>query len=251
MTDFSRLNVNEVLIKDSLDEYQKSMNFFWDELTKLNINIFIIEKIREFPFDIFCSPQNTTFFSMVIWNFFENSVLLITKLVTDSGQDLHTLRHFKNWVLQQIKPEYSLEYQKKLKENKFDLGVESLLKKAKDLRDFLFAHFNRDKLENIPNLNLSELTILKDKISLLFDILSFEAEYEMLPLAYSNNVIRPKGIEYRSDIEEILESIAKNSNLINMPESLPDVWKYTKSSYGKEGINIINKYRKKFNLPEA
>lgn len=251
MKDFSSLNKDVVLEKGSIDEYQKALYFFWDELTKLNINIFIIKKIFEFPFDIFCSPQNTIFFSSVVWNFYENSVLIITKLATDEGTDLHTLLQFKNWVREQIKEEYKSDFCQKLREVKFDLETKKIFKKAKDLRNYVFAHFNRNKLEQILNLNLSELEKLKDKINSFFDVLTINCEYDMFPPSYSENAILPNGVNHRTDIEVILDYVAKNSVLLNMPERFPEEWKCDKENYDEEAIKTINKYRKKFNLPEA
>ncbi len=251
MKDFSSLYEDVVLEKGSIDEYQKTIDFFWDELTKLNTNIFIIKKIFEFPFDLFCSPQNRIFFSRVVWNLYENSVLIITKLATDAGGDLHTLRQFKNWVFKQIKSEYKSDFRQKLREVKFDSRTNNIFSKAKDLRDNVFAHFNRDKLEQMPNLSLSELEELKDKLNSLFDALLFNAEYEMLPPSYSDNVILPKEVAYQTDIEDILDLIAKNSELLNMPGRDPEVRKYHKENYDEEAIEKINKYRKKFSLPEV
>jgi len=250
MEDFSRLKVNVVLEKGSIDEYQKAIYFFWDKLTKLNINIFIIKKIFEFPFDIFCSLQNSIFFSTVIWNIYENSVLIITKLATDKGTDLHTLLHFKNWVREQIKEEYKSDFRQKLRELKFDLGTKEIFEKAKDLRNYVLAHFNRNKLEQTPKLSLSELEKLNDKLNSLFDVLTFSCEYDMFPPSYSENVILSNGVNHQTDIDALFDPIAKNSEILNMPERSPELWKELKESYNEDKIKIINKYRKKFNLPE-
>ncbi len=251
MRDFSSLTEDVVLEKGSIDEYKKTINFFWDELMKLNMNIFIIKKIFEFPFDLFCPPENKIFFSRVVWNFHENSVLIITKLATDVGGDLHTLLQFKNWVFNHIKSEYISDFRRKLRKVKFDLGTKKIFDKAKNLRDYAFAHFNREKLEQIPIISLSELEKLGNKLNSLFDALLFNAEYEMLPLSYSENVIRPKEVEHQTDIERILDLIAKNSELLNMPERFPEEWKYHKENYNEEAIKTINEWRKKFNLPEV
>ena len=251
MRDFSSLTEDVVLEKGSIDEYKKTINFFWDELTKLNMNIFIIKKIFEFPFDLFCLPENKIFFSRVVWNFYENSVLIITKLATDVGGDLHTLLQFKNWVFKQIKSEYISDFRQKLREVKFDLRTNKIFYKVKDLRDYVFAHFNRKKLKQIPNISLSELEKLGNKLNSLFDALLFNVEYEMLPPSYSENAILPKEVENQTDIEIILDLIAKNSELLNMPERFPEDWKYDKENYDEEAIKTINEYRKKFNLPEV
>lgn len=242
MRDFSSLTEDVALEKGSIDEYKKTINFFWDELTKLNMNIFIIKKIFEFPFDLFCPLENKIFFSRVVWNFYENSVLIITKLATDKGRDLHTLRQFKNWVREQIKEEYKSDFRQKLREVKFDLGTNKIFHKAKDLRDNVYAHFKREKLEQIPIISLSELEKLRDKLNSLFDALLFNAEYDMLLPSY---------IENQTDIETILDLIAKNSELLNMPECFPEDWKYDKENYDEKAIKTINEYRKKFNLPEV
>jgi len=110
MTDFSKLNVNEVLKETAIAEYQKAIDFFYDQLVKLNTNIFIIKKIYEFPFDIFCSPEDRVFFSMAIWNFYENGVLTVTKLATDQKEDVYTFPKFKNWVYKQVKAKYISDF---------------------------------------------------------------------------------------------------------------------------------------------
>jgi hypothetical protein len=254
VTDFSKLKADVVLKKSSIDEYQKSIDFFYDQLVKLNTNIFIIKKIFEFPFDMFCSPYDKVFFSMVMWNFYENSILAITKLTTDQRRDVYTLPKFKNWVYKQVEAKYILEFKNWMKKSKFDLKIIRILKNAVDLRNKMIAHFNKHLLlgtGKVKHLNIKELEELKDRLNSVLDTLSFNVEHEMLPFSYSKNVIWPKGVDHRPDIETILDSIAKNSDLLSMPERLPEIWKYTKENYDEEGIKIINKYRKKFNLPEV
>jgi len=245
MTDFSNLKVNLVLKKSPIDEYQKGIDFFFDELVKLNTNIFIIKKILEFPFDIFSSPGENIFFSTVVWNFYENSVLTITKLATDKKGDVYTLPRFKNWVLEQVKAKYALDFQNWLRKTRFNAKTERMLKLARNLRNDMIAHFNKHislKMRKVNYINIKELEELKDNFNLVLDTISFDAGHEMLPLPYSENIIRPKGIDHRSDLEVILDSIAKNSVILNMPELQPEIWKYTKENYNEEGKKIINKY---------
>jgi hypothetical protein len=248
------MKAEEVLEKNSIDEYEKGIDFFYDQLVKLNTNIFIIKKIYEFPFDIFCSPEDKVFFSMVIWNFYENSVLTVTKLATDQKGDVYTLPKFKNWIYKQVKSKYISDLRNWLKKSRFDSETKRILKNAQDLRDKMIAHFNKNLLFNmgkVKHINIRELEKLKDKFNFILNTLSFNIGHEMLPLPYSESVIRPKGVEHRSDIDSILDSIAKNSTVLNMPEMLPEKWEYTKESYDEEGIKTINKYRKKFSLPEV
>ena len=254
MKDFSRLKANVVLKKSSLDEYQKVMDFFWDELMKLNTNIFIIKKIFEFPFYIFCSPKDTVFFSSVVRNFYENSILTVTKLTTDQKGKLYTLPQFKNWVYKRVKVRYESDFKNWLKKSKFGSKTKRILKKAEKLRNQIIAHFDKHPLlgmGELEYLDIKELEQLIDRLNFVLDTLSFSVEHMMLPLSYSENVIHPKGVDPRPDIEVILDSIAKDSYLLNMPEHSPEQWKYAKESLDEEGKKIFNKYRKKFSLPEV
>jgi hypothetical protein len=255
LTYFSKLKSEEVLNEDSIVEYQRLIGLFWNQLVKLNTNIFIIKKIHEFPFDIFCTtPEKMTFFSIVIENLIENSVLTITKLATDQGSDPSTLPRFKNWVLSKINTQYSLEFQNWLKKTRFDIEIKRLLEKAKRIRSSIIAHLNKGllfRVEDIEQITISELVRLKDKLIVVIDALSFNVGFKMLPLCYAEDIVRPKETEYQSDIDEILDSIAQKSGTLNMPEKYPEAWNYMKKSYSEEAIKILNKYRKKFKLPEV
>ena len=123
-----------------------------------------------------------------------------------------------------------------------------------NLRKKIFAHFNKNLLfgkKKVKHLNIEELEKLRDRLNSVLDTLSFDVEHMMLPLSYSENVVRPKGVDYLPDIEVLLDSIAKNSELLNMPERSPELWKCAKESFNEEGIKKFNNYRKKFNLPEV
>jgi hypothetical protein len=83
--------------------------------------------------------------------------------------------------------------------------------------------------------------------------LSFNVDYLMLPIPYSDKVIHPKDADSRSDIERILDSIAKESGYLTMPEELgkwPGAWEKQKEMMSDEDISILNKYRKKSGLPD-
>ena len=222
-------------------------------LSNLSIDIFIIKKIFEFPFDIFCSDQNKIFFSRVGWNFYVNSILTVTKLTTDQKGKLYTLPQFKNWVYKQIKIRYESDFKNWLKKSKFDSKTKRVLEKAEKLRNEIFAHFDKHPLlgmGKLEYLDIKELEQLKNRLNSLFDALTFDVEHKMLPLSYIENVIHAIGVDQRSDIEVLLDYVAKNSVLLNMPEDSPDLWKDIKEGYDEDKMKIINKYRKKFNLPE-
>lgn len=77
----NQLTSKDVIIPEYLKDYKDGMAFFYNELITINTNVFIINKIRTFPFDLFCTPDDCTFFHMVINNFFEYSLYLIIYLL--------------------------------------------------------------------------------------------------------------------------------------------------------------------------
>lgn len=249
--DFKTVKSDETISPDFLGEYKKGMSFFYSQLVDLNINIFIINHIRRFPFHVFCAKNDTIFFLMVLKNFFDISVLTITRLLTDSGGELYTLPRFKNMVRKSIKPEYADAFSKQLKNAKFDTGVKKLLEKSKKLRNERIAHLKRKTLNKTINFNFIELENLRDALNNLLDTLSFEVEYLMLPIPYSEKVQHPAGTDSRPDIEKILDQIAFSSIKLNMPEKSPKMWDRMKRRIKLQDLNIINTYRKKMGLVEA
>ena len=97
------------------------MAFFTPYLTELNINLFIVERIFRFPLELLFGggPDNAIFFVQVVRNALQMSVLCITKMVTDAGDGLYTLRQFKNKVIHMVKPEYQQAFRERVGCNSF------------------------------------------------------------------------------------------------------------------------------------
>jgi hypothetical protein len=70
----------------------------------------------------------------------------------------------------------------------------------------------------------------------------------MLPIQYHPEVQHPPGYDSRPDIEIILDNIAKNSPLLNLPEKSPQAWKYRKDMLPETDLELLNKYRRKFKM---
>ncbi len=252
---FHQLDPQEVIISESLSEYRDSIDFFYrEQLVLLNANIYVMEKILNFPFQVFHRMEKTVFFRLVMTNFYFASVLTITRLVTDQSSDFHTLPQFKNWVLKQVKPKYQKEFQTHLRATRFDTQTQQMFKKAKRLRDAQIAHSKRDTslLFEHDQLNLEELRVLRDILNFLLHSLSFNKRHVMLPFQYSleqHSLDERSSIwDERSDIEYLLDCIAKESDLLNMPEESPEHWERKKERLPKKYIKVINEYRIKFGL---
>lgn len=249
--DISKLQAED-LLRDGLLDYKKGMDFFHLQLVDLNVNIFILDHVLSFPFHLFPGPGGSLFFWMVFENFFYASVLIITRVATDQGDDPFTLPRFKNKVRDLIKPEYQADFDNRLRQARFDSNTRALLKKARNLRLERVAHTKQDIALNKTQgtkVVFGEIKALRDQLNSLLDALSFNVQYVKLPPQYDPDVEHPRGTDTRPDIEVILDSIAERSPLLRMPEKDPMSWRCQREHLSERDIQLLNKYRRKFGLP--
>jgi hypothetical protein len=128
-----------------------------------------------------------------------------------------------------------------------------MLGRAKRLRNERVGHVKQDVVLGISEgagLNFLELKSLRDALNSLLDALSFNVDYMMLPVPYDPRVQHPVGSNHKPDIEELLDCVAMNSALLNLPEKNPIMWKFWRARSPEAQISQINYYRKKLGLPE-
>jgi hypothetical protein len=254
MTNFTTCKPQDVLRSDFLDEYKGAMTFFHLQLSRLNIDLFIVEKILDFPSELFVAPPENIFLGQVVHNFFQVSTLQVTKVVTDQGGDTLTLPKFKNTMLQAITDPYREDFREHLRLSKFSERTRRMLEKAKRLRDTCIAHFisnPNSELSGDDRLTLGDLQSLRDELNAQLNLLSFNSEYVTLPIWYHPGVIHPVGSDWRSDIEKFLDGLALQSDIIHMPERHPEQWPYFRQTQSPKIIDIVSRYRERFGLPPA
>jgi hypothetical protein len=233
----------DVLKKEARAEYRQHMNTFFLRLAELNINIYIVEQVLAFPYDLLAEGRTDDgfFFPLLMKNTFEACTLMVAKVATDQGSDVYTLPRLRNMLLRMVKPEHQPEIQARLGGLRFDQKTKELLEKARKLRDTHIAHFVHAASQE-EHMTLSEIKALRDELNTLLQGLSFEAEFIMLPHSYET---------HRSDVEWVLDSIAKGSDLLNMPEQDPACWQYRRQKLTDIELTQLNHYRKKFGLSEV
>lgn len=237
-----------------MPEYEKGMEFFYLQLVHLNTTIYIVDRILKFPLRLFVEPDKTIFFNMVVRNFLDAGLLVITRLATDQGDDLYTLMRFKNRVRELVKPELVNLFDERLRKYRFDKRTTAMLERARRLRNERVGHVKQDVVLGISEgarLNFSELKSLRDALNSLLDALSFNVDHMMLPIPYDPRVQHPVGSNHKPDIEELLDSVALNSALLSLPEKNPIMWKHSRAGWTEAQVGQINYYRRKLGLPEA
>jgi len=247
-TDFSKKEAAEILKAEHLAKHSEEMRYFHDKLSILHHDVYFVQQIADFPFDLFIKPYDDYFLRLVADNFIQMAILQITKLTTDSGGDARTLRQFKNFMDAAVKDEYLADYRKLMKKAKFNPRIEKLIAKAKDLRDKHIAH---SVGERVDVLTFSEIKEITRELTNLYEVASFSTEYRYLILAYDPTLQNPAGTDPRPDIERILDSIARESSVLNEPETNPVAWPYLRQGWSPTMVEQFNRYRRKCGLQEV
>ncbi len=127
----------EVLKEEERITYRQSMDAFFERLVELNIDIYLLEQLLAFPYDLLADgwTDNGFFFQLMIKNTFEASVLLIANMTTDQGSDVLTLPRLRNRLRQMVQTAQQAAFQKYLKGIYFVQKTRALLEKVRNLRE--------------------------------------------------------------------------------------------------------------------
>jgi hypothetical protein len=225
---------------------------------RLTSNILILDKLTAFPFQLFVL-EPLPFWELVVVNFFDISVMIIWRVSLDTDADAITLRRLKNGVMQNLqREEYLSELRQVLRTVNFERGMSELEPQVRAIRNKALAHATMPPNERsnlprrpAPSISLSELVGLQQKLHSLFQTLCFGRGRAVYPLPYHPDITLPAGVDSRLDIERLLDCVAKESPVLNMPEQQPQHWALWRSNLSPESLETLNLYRRRFGLGPA
>lgn len=233
-----------------LDEYNKSINVVWRKLVRLNSNLLILSKIISFPFKLF-DVNPPQFWRLVENALFDSCVLLIWQTCVDTDPQVLTIRKLKNQIFEHAINEKLSLLGKEFKQKAFDEKVTAFEEKVKDIRDNYVAHLNSERHLQFTQDNLKddktildELKSYTDIINEYFQFLCFSNYFSLLPWDYSSETNKSL------DIDNILSTIARDSYILNAPETNQPLWKDIKDELSQSDIETLNQFREMFNLPK-
>jgi hypothetical protein len=211
-----------------------------------------LEKITAFRFDLF-GDYSRNFWELSEQALFESSIMVIWRVAVDSHSDGLTLQKLKKQILQNLKDDgLKREFRRLLKEIQFEEKIKNLKPAIQEIRHNYIAHFNLGKhVSPTPKqieertIRFSELKKFRNALNSLFDLLCF-GHNAVLPFDYfqlPGN--RP------TDIEKLLDGVARDSGILNVPEIDLYTWPSRREKLKREDLELINKYRIKFGLPEV
>jgi hypothetical protein len=250
----------DILTPSWHEEYESRISKLWWEFVTLNSQIYVMEELQKFPFDLlFPPPPPNHFWTLIERSLLESSLMIIWRVVVDQGAKLLTINNLKDDILKNLRSKNFVDgFTEILKSKNYDERLQSFKKQVEKIRNNYLAHLNREKLLN-PNdqdikdrgIKLNTLREFRDTLNDFLSILCFGHGRAVLPLEYDPNIIPSKGMNRTTDVQEILVNMACRSSILLFPENNPFGWKAYKEKLSQENLDIINSWRKKCGLPPA
>ncbi len=225
-------------------EIEEQKKFIYNDLIWLNINKHIIFKVREFPWkelELYVTYWN--FANSLFKNYFENSIIIIRRLYYETNTDFISLKFLKSQILKDADNDLRKTISIELKTHEYYL--QSMEAKINDLRNKRLGHISKKMIwEENKSYGISLKQFEKIVLSLneyYRVLLQLDPQSKFITLEYE------KGNK-DTDIEKILNSIARESKLLTLINDKPDSWKAYLRKWDKEGstiqrLEIINYYR--------
>lgn len=245
---------SDVIESSWLEEYEKQRDVIWWQLVEFNNDLFLIERIEEFPFHIFTIGP-TLFWVLTKNALIGTCIMIIWRVILDTDSRSLTLRHFKNQIMQHLRDEKMKQrLGKYLKSSDFEDKIAELELKVIEIRHNYLAHLNRDMNTNPDPQRILEhsldITEMKHILAVsyeIFNALCFNHGLHLWYWDYSDSAREKR----ETDIDRLLNSVARESAILNLPERDPVWWEITKPDYPENWITTINEYRRKFGMDEA
>lgn len=230
--------------------HSERIEMLWENLVALNRANSLLQEVRSFPFDDLWVDRSG-FWRTVELSLFESCVTLIYRLVCDPDKKSITLEKFGKKVRQQVSQaseENGRLLKSQVKSLSFDHLRSEMCAKIGWQRQKKVAHL--DEAEHIALASLRESSAIRDEV-----VKDLDNWVKSINELWDTLLQRPRSVEdtlSTQDVEQVrrlLDFWASESELLNLPESNPGIWKMKKPGLSDTQLEILNKYREKFGLP--
>ena len=254
--ELAKCKPEELFLPPQAELYKQLHADLGDRFIQINGTILTLEKLSDFPFDYLYGPNDMEFWRLVVQNFFEIVIIKLHGLVNDTGQNVHSIKLFKNQIMKWTwhDPQKHALFKQTLQERKFDQQTRSTAKRIREIRNNRLAHRLLDSQNGLPKqlltgLSLGDLRQLFYAAHTLFGAISFGSTYctlagDLIPGTIGG---QPK----RSCLDKVLDAVLRDSDLVKQPELRTAYWNFERQYLPPEEIEIMNRMRQRIGLPEA
>jgi hypothetical protein len=248
------MKAEDVLREDWLEDHGRIGRKLFDELGELSTRLFLVRTINDFPFALFAPQEKDTVFWVTVRRaLIDSCVSIAYRAIVDEGAyqgtKRLTLKNFGSAVVMNARDDEARQVLRdRLRQAKFDRSIKGIAEKVEQVRHRSIGHLDWSfhtrptESELALRLTIDELDQLAVSALNLLGVLVFQ------PLA-------PLPLEYhahgKKDIERILDLVAINSYVLNLPEQNPYVWTHHRTLLNEIEIEQLNHFRKLAGLPEV
>jgi hypothetical protein len=248
------MSAKELLREEWLDDHERIGKKLFDELGELSTRLFLVKTISDFPFSLFAAQDKDVVFWVTVRSaLIDSCVSIAYRAIVEKnsykGKQRLSLKYFRDAVVKNAKDDPAKKaITARLKEVEFDRRLEDIERKVEGVRHRSIGHLDLDfhtkdaESKHALRLTIDELDELGEAALRLLGVLVF-GPLAPLPLAYHAHG--------KKDIERILECVALNSYVLNLPEQNPYVWTHHRTLLSEREIEQLNHYRRLAHLPEV
>lgn len=243
----------DVIAKNYLEVYKNEREIIYEQLIKIANNLYIAEKIIDFPFELFTFKGHRDFWNLTSVALFDSTVLAIWTLAVDNKG--FSLRRFRNkingeWKRPDITSSVDEKFRGRLKELNFNKRISEVADKINKVRNHHIAHLDYNAKLGIGakgdivqyRISIEDLKSILQVLHELFNTLGFDIHSYLLLWDY----VPRRDKNYTTDIDDLLTFVASQSYYLRNAE--PFMKENQQEAIGKlsdEQRALVAEWRKK------
>lgn len=235
---------------DWLPIYRERLDALWFQSVQLNSNLYLLEKISEFPVELFALDLRL-FWSLAAQAFYESSIMTIGRILGDRRSDVLTLLRFRQDLIDHAADDDARNHlEQHLPVVPSEENLRETLKEVIRVRNEWIAHLRRRVIAAVDGgspgmviVPLGPLQAVRDAVNHLIDALALDVGKAHIYMDYSDLVQQPPGEGFRPDIDRILDQIVGASAALRMPEEQPQYWRGVWEDLSEHDRSQFNKHR--------
>ncbi|MBN1287665.1 MAG: hypothetical protein JXB47_19845 [Anaerolineae bacterium] len=236
-----------VITKEHLASYEMEIDGLYSQLIALHSGVYVLREIETFPFALFQGgiDLRSPFWWVVKRALIYESIMIVWRII-DEDKYLTFMRVKKGILSHLIAEGHRQVIEDAFRAERFDERCEEIKSQIEKVRHNFVGHLQykinvRLDSQQIAQMaiSLSGLEKLRDELKLLFDLLCLNCDRSLALVNLEN------------DVEEFFDALAKNSPFLNSPEENRQMWDTQRKRLSQKDLDILNKYRRKFSLPEV
>ena len=182
--------------------------------------------------------------------------MVIWRVSVDPSSDTLTIKSLRSHLRRHLREKFRADLDAELRQVNYKKEARAIEGRIDKLRNTYLAHL--DSSARFPPstedarrtaVYLSDLRTMALKLEQFYDVLCLGHGRDIHILDYHPKIEYP--LPHQTDIEDLLDLVARNSAIVNMPELQAGFWPHHRQSLATEDLQLINRYRVRFKLPEV